>query len=110
MTGAYHSDCIHCKDDGYFCGYRSISCEIHGNIEAFDNPYHNIKANECKDFECYSWMNEVIKRRNSEETEKETIIDKDESSMYDSVMISAELEPKNYKDVEEVARKRGVIK
>ena len=37
---------------------------------------------------------------------KKTIIDKDENSMYDSVMISVELEPRNYKDVEEIARKR----
>lgn len=109
MIGVYCSDCIHCKDGGYFCGYRSISCEIHGNIEAFNNPHHDIKASECEDFECYSWMNEVIQRRNGEETEKETIIDKDESSMYDSVMISEELEPRNYKDVEEIARKRGIV-
>lgn len=54
LTANCHTNCIHCKEDGYFCGYSSISCELHGNIEYLNHPYHYTE--NCPDFETYSWM------------------------------------------------------
>jgi len=43
-------NCIHYKSDGYFCGYESHSCKIHGNIEAWDHPHHDGDGSKCEDY------------------------------------------------------------
>lgn len=44
-------NCVNYKEDGYFCGYNSHSCEIHGNIEAFNHPHHDGDGSKCDDYE-----------------------------------------------------------
>ena len=43
-------NCTNYKDDGVFCGYRSHSCEIHGNLEAYDHPHHDGDGSKCPDY------------------------------------------------------------
>ena len=43
-------NCIHYQSDGMFCGYESHSCEIHGNIEAFDHPHYDGDGSKCEDY------------------------------------------------------------
>lgn len=44
-------NCVNYKSDGYFCGYNSHSCKIHGNIEAFNHPHHDGDGSKCNDYE-----------------------------------------------------------
>lgn len=44
-------NCTNYKDDGVFCGYRSHSCKIHGNLEAFDHPHHDGDGSKCPNYE-----------------------------------------------------------
>ena len=44
-------NCTNYKDDGVFCGYRSHSCEIHGNLEAWDHPHHDGDGSKCPDYD-----------------------------------------------------------
>lgn len=44
------TNCVNYKEDGYFCGYNSHSCKIHGNIEAFDHPHHDGDGSKCDDY------------------------------------------------------------
>lgn len=44
------SNCINYQSDGYFCGYESHSCKIHGNIEWVQHPYHDGDASKCEDY------------------------------------------------------------
>lgn len=43
-------NCIHFHREGYFCGYRACYCDIHGNIEAYDHPHHDLDGSKCSDY------------------------------------------------------------
>ena len=43
-------NCVHFQSDGYFCGYESHSCKIHGNIEACNHPHHDGDGSKCEDY------------------------------------------------------------
>lgn len=43
-------NCIHYKSGGYFCGYESHYCDIHGNIEWFEHPHYDGDGSKCKDY------------------------------------------------------------
>lgn len=45
------TNCINHQRGGYFCGYNSHSCKIHGNIEAFNHPHHDGDGSKCDDYE-----------------------------------------------------------
>ena len=44
------TNCINCYQSGCFGGYNAIQCKIHGNIEAFDNPHHDMDGRKCDDY------------------------------------------------------------
>lgn len=43
-------NCIHYQSDGYFCGYESHSCKIHGNLEDCSHPHHDGDGSKCEDY------------------------------------------------------------
>ena len=43
-------NCINYQSDGYFCGYESHSCKLHGNIEFWNHPHHNGDGRKCEDY------------------------------------------------------------
>lgn len=43
-------NCINYQSDGYFCGYKSHSCKLHGNIEFCSHPHHDGDGSKCKDY------------------------------------------------------------
>lgn len=44
------NNCIHYQSDGYFCGYESHSCDIHGGIEWVDHPHYDGDGSKCEDY------------------------------------------------------------
>lgn len=44
------TNCVNYQNDGYFCGYCSHSCKIHGNIEAFNHPHHDGDGSKCDEY------------------------------------------------------------
>ena len=44
-------NCIHYQEGGYFCGYCSHFCDIHGNIEWVNHPHYDGDGSKCKDYE-----------------------------------------------------------
>ena len=43
-------NCVNYQSDGYFCGYESHSCKLHGNIEWVDHPHHDGDGSKCSDY------------------------------------------------------------
>ena len=44
------NNCVNYQSDGYFCGYESHSCKIHGNIEWVNHPRHDGDGDKCNDY------------------------------------------------------------
>lgn len=44
------SNCVNYKSNGYFCGYESHSCTIHGEIEHYDHPHHDKDGSKCESY------------------------------------------------------------
>lgn len=45
------ANCNHRYLTGDVCGYRAYICRKHGNIEAFNNPHHDMDGSKCADYE-----------------------------------------------------------
>ena len=44
------SNCTNYQSDGCFYGYESYSCKIHGNIEAWCHPHHDMDGSKCREY------------------------------------------------------------
>lgn len=43
--------CIYFSRGGYFCGYNSVDCELHGNLDYFKHPHHDLDGSKCLDYD-----------------------------------------------------------
>lgn len=43
-------NCVNYQVGGYFCGYNSHDCKIHGNLDWFDHPHHDGDGSKCPDY------------------------------------------------------------
>lgn len=43
-------NCVNYYRDGYFCGYQACCCKIHGVLDSFNNPHHDMDGSKCPDY------------------------------------------------------------
>jgi hypothetical protein len=44
-------NCVNYYREGYFCGYRAMMCKVHGGLDAWDHPHHDLDGSKCDDYE-----------------------------------------------------------
>lgn len=43
-------NCVNYYREGYFCGYNAIVCKVHGGLDSYKNPHHDMDGSKCKDY------------------------------------------------------------
>lgn len=43
-------NCENYQSEGYFCGYESHRCKIHGDLEWHGHPHHDGDGSKCPDY------------------------------------------------------------
>lgn len=51
MSQPLCTNCINYQYIGNFCGYEAHDCKIHGDIEYFGHPHHDLDGSKCEDYE-----------------------------------------------------------
>lgn len=54
------ANCINYESGGYFCGYESHFCTVHGNIEYFNHPHHDMDGSKCESYKRKENINESL--------------------------------------------------
>lgn len=43
-------NCVNYYQEGYFCGYSAVMCKVHGGLDAWNHPHHDLDGSKCDDY------------------------------------------------------------
>ena len=44
-------NCVNYYREGTFCGYNAVMCKVHGGLDAWDHPHHDLDGSKCEEYE-----------------------------------------------------------